>query len=132
MKTAPGLCLPLLLSGCVLGYPLQVGVSSAGVIATARNQAPHCLHTIEVFERPASRRQAQIGPDAPPVWMVEAAEGRCISGFPTLRYGTVPDGMVEAKPAAPLIPGHRYWIRGYTLGGLYTGEFVAPITAAGR
>ena len=125
------LSLPLALSGCILGYPLQVAVGSAGVVATARKQAPDCLRSIHVFERPASKRQAQIGPDAPPIWTLEAVEGRCVTGFPTLRYGQVPDGMVETAPAPALIPGRTYWLRGYTPGALYSGEFIAPGPAPG-
>ena len=126
-----GLSLPLALSGCILGYPLQVDVGSAGVVATARKQAPYCLSSIYVFERPASKRQAQIGPDAPPIWTLEAVEGRCVTGFPTLRYGQVPDGMVETAPAPVLVPGRTYWLRGYTPGAIYSGEFIAPASAPG-
>jgi hypothetical protein len=132
MKQLPTLGLSLLLSGCILGYPLQTGIDSAGVFAVARKQSPDCLRSIEVFERPVSKRQAQIGPDSAPVWRVEAAPDRCISGFPPFRYGIVPEGMVEQAPAPPLTPGRTYWIRGYAISGLYSGEFVAPESATGR
>lgn len=132
MKKVLTALLPMPLAGCILGYPIDVEVNSAGVLATARKQAPTCLSTIEIFERPASRRQARIGPDSPPIWTLRALDGRCITGFPPFRYGEVPDGMRELAPPPPLVPSRTYWLRGYTTGALYSGEFTAPAAASGR
>jgi hypothetical protein len=124
--------LPFALSGCILLYPLAVSVSSAGVMATAAKSGPGCLNAIHLFERPASRRQAQIGPDKPPIWTLEALPGRCISGFPVFRYGEVPQGMRQENAPPALVPGRIYWLRGYTSGAVYSGEFAAPVPAGGR
>lgn len=128
-----GCCLLLLaLGGCTLGYPLRIEAGSAGVSVSAPRQPSSCLYAIHVFERPASRRQANAGPDAPPIWTVRPEDGRCVEGFPNFRYGEVPEGMQETAPPPPLVPGRTYWLRGYTGGGIYSGEFTVPPSAAGR
>ena len=115
------------LTSCTLGYPLATHVESSGsVLVTPRRTGPGCLTSIELFARPRSERQARVGPDSGPIWSLRARDGLCVPGFPVLRYGQVPEGMVETAPAPALVPGRVYWVRGYTGGGVYSAEFTAP------
>ncbi len=109
----------LAVAGCSFGHPLQIQVDGAGFTATASHQGENCVSTIHVVLEGPRRPW-------PDVWTLRASPDECVRGFPQLRYGQVPPGMVEDAPAAPLVPGREYWITGWASEGNYMGHVRMP------